>query len=94
MNVKTDHFESDPPFGPYDGAVEAFKQFAGGPMCEVTVIHSPRRVLNQFKHDFPTKTVHELRFRDIPVELVKDQDIVSVRGRNIPGYECEWPDPE
>jgi hypothetical protein len=94
VNVKTDHFESEPPFGPYDDAVDAFKQFAGGPMCEVTVIRSPRRVLNQFKHNFPTKTVHELRFRGIPVKLAKDQNIVSVRGKNSSGYECEWPDLE
>jgi len=52
VNVKTDHFVSQPPFGPYDDAVDAFKQFAGGTMSEVTVIRSPRRMLNQFNHDF------------------------------------------
>ena len=94
MNVKTDHFVSQPPFGPYDDAVDAFKQFAGGTMSEVTVIRSPRRMLNQFNHDFPTTAAHELRFRGIPVDLAKDQDIVSVRGKSSSGYECEWPDPE
>ena len=71
--------KDQPPFPDYDDALWAFEeQFRPG--CEAKIILSPRKVLNQYKATFPTKTAHELRFRGIPVDLAENQDFVSVRG--------------
>jgi hypothetical protein len=76
--VKTCHGTPTPPFPDYDDAPWEFeKQFR--PCCEEKIILSPRKVLNQYKATFPTKTANELRFRSIPIKLAENQDFVSVR---------------
>jgi len=83
--------EDDPPFPPYDDALLAFEE-RFSPGCEAKIILSPRKVLNQFKHEFPSKPADDLCFRGIPVKLAENQVSVSVRGTSS-GYHCEWPEP-
>jgi hypothetical protein len=88
--LKTDDFESEPPFGPYDEVLDACDEFTRPNPYKITTIRSPRAVLRQYRAAFPSRGDV---FRGIPVELAADQSKVSVRGISS-GHNFEYPEPE
>ncbi len=77
-----------PIFGPYEAAVDLFQR-TFGIGAKITAIRSPRKVLDDFRADFPGETA----YAGAPVELA-EQGHVSVRGTTVAGHAVECPEPE
>lgn len=77
-----------PLFPPYEAAVDLF-QHTVGIGAKITVIRSPRKLLDEFTTTFP----REASNAGAPIELA-EQDHVSVRGTTIAGHAVECPEPE
>lgn len=89
--MKTDDFESELPFGPYDEVLDACDEVTRPNPYKITAIRSPRAVLRQYRAAFPSRGDV---FRGILVELAADRSKVSLCGVSSAGHNFEYPEPE